>query len=122
MRPEDLPKHNCLIYSLSSEPTDWRLAGPGGEQVEVSVSGTYRANNSLALREALLAGLGIARIPAFVIREDLRSGRLVPVLTGWRPREQSLFCLHPSTRRLPPKARVFIDFFKGHLRQAGFWS
>jgi DNA-binding transcriptional LysR family regulator len=107
----DLAGHNCLGYTLPTPATAdrWRF-GRNGE-IEQAVSGTFRANNGDALREAALAGLGIAYQPTFIFTDDLRSGRLVPVVLD-RPLFQfaSAFAVYAPTRYVPAKVRRFIDF------------
>ena len=105
--PEALLDHNCLLFSYSA--SEWTFLGQG-EPVTVRVSGGYRVNNSEALREALLQGLGIARIPTFVVGPDLAAQRLVQVLTSYRTPEKTVYALFPKRQHLPAKVRVFIDF------------
>lgn len=65
-RPEDLVRHRCLIYSLSVSPAEWTFAPlGGGEALTVRVPPYFIANSSIALREALLAGSGIALVPTW---------------------------------------------------------
>ncbi len=110
-RPEELHGHRCLIYSLSSSPTEWVLIRRGGrEPLTVTVAPYYTANSSIALREALLAGSGIALIPTFVVGADLDEGRLATVLSDFEIPPQSLYALYPSSRHLSPKVRSFVDF------------
>ncbi len=112
--PEDLLAHRCVIYSLSSEPGNWRLSR-GGEPAEISVSGAYRVNNSIAIREALLSGVGIAIIPRIYVEDDLRRGDLVTILGEWETVTQSVFSIFPSGKFLPQRTRVFVDFLVERL-------
>lgn len=107
--PADLREHSCLVYSLSSEPEKWRFTREG-KRSDVTVSGNYRVNNSLALRDALLAGAGIALIPTDYVREYLSAGRVKAVLEDWETNEQAIYAVYPSGRYLPGRVRAFIDF------------
>jgi DNA-binding transcriptional LysR family regulator len=109
-RPEDLVRHRCLIYSLSSSPTEWTFIPDGREPLTVTMVPYYTANSSIALREALLAGSGVAVIPTFVVGPDLAEGRLARLLPDLEVPPQSLYALYPSSRHLSPKVRSFIDF------------
>jgi len=76
----------------------------------VPVRGPLQANTSVALRSAALAGLGMAAAAEFIVRDDLRSGALVPVLPDYPMRPRELFVMYPQNRHLAPKVRAFVDF------------
>ena len=105
--PSDLVDHDCLLFSYST--SEWPFSAAGKTET-VAVSGSYRANNSEALREAVLQGMGISRIPAFVVGPDIRAGRLVEVLADYQMPVKALYALFPRRQHLPAKVRVFIDF------------
>lgn len=107
--PEDLAAHNCLIYStVASE--EWRFVGHGGPR-GVRVKSNFRANGGEAIRALALAGIGIARLAAFVVGPDIRAGRLVPLLSRFsEPEESSIHAVYPHRRHLSPKVRGFVDF------------
>ena len=109
--PRDLLAHRTLVYSLSESPMEWSLTpSSGGVTVHQRVLPTLSLNNSIGLRDAALAHMGIALIPSFVIAEDLRRGALVNVLPDYRSEDHSLFVVYPSSRHLSPKVRAFVDF------------
>ena len=87
--PADLAAHNCLHYPRSQDTPAWTLVPMSGkrgqERATVQVSGSLAANNSEALRDAALSGLGIALLPDFTAQDSLRAGKLVQVLRDWRP-------------------------------------
>lgn len=105
--PADLAEHNCLLFSYSA--SEWSFSKQG-EAKTVRVSGRYQVNNSEALREALLQGIGIARIPTFVVGLDIMEGRLVEVLSEYQMPTKMLYALFLKRQHLPAKVRVFIDF------------
>ena len=83
--------------STPSAPAGPRWTLTRGKRSEtVRVSGPLQANNSLALRIAVLQGLGLARIPLFAVGEDLAHGRLVQVLPGWELGAQDVHALTTS--------------------------
>lgn len=112
--PEELKSHNCLIYTNWLRPNDWVLVKDGDER-HVRVSGDYSVNNSLAIRDAAIGGLGIASVPSAFVKEELASGALVVLPGGWSPKPQSVRILYPSGDFLPERTRVFIDFLIEHL-------
>jgi DNA-binding transcriptional LysR family regulator len=113
----DLVHHRCLRYSLLAAAEEWRLRPPGGgREVTVPVSGSFAAGDGRVLREATLAGMGIAILPAFMIDDALAAGTLVPVLEGWTPAALALSALHPHGRTPPAKVRAFVDFVADWFR------
>ncbi len=113
--PDDLRSHNALTFSYQDAPSQWTFVGRDGSTVAVPVSGSVRMNNSLALREVLLADVGITLTPRFIVEPDLRAGRLKALLTDYRAREPSIYAVYPARRHLSPKVRSFIDFVAGLL-------
>lgn len=119
--PADLAEHAALVYSLSPTGAKWVFTrGPRSETVRVR--GPLQANSSLALHRALLQGLGLARIPRFVVGEDLATGRLVEVLPDWDLPELGIFSVTTARDHLPRKTRAFIDFFRDRLGEPPYWE
>lgn len=111
--PQDLKGHNCLFYSFLESSIEWRFRSRGGES-KVRVAGNFTANNSEAIREAALKGLGIALLPAFLVKPDLAAGRLVQVLANYEIEgavANDVYALYLPTRYVSPKVRAFVDFF-----------
>jgi DNA-binding transcriptional LysR family regulator len=69
----------------------------------------------VALKFAALAGVGVAQLPATVVRADLVQGRLVEVLPRWTPRRELVHALFPSRRGLLPAIRHLLDFLAGEF-------
>jgi DNA-binding transcriptional LysR family regulator len=111
--PDDLERHNCLIYTLSPTPGEW-LFSVRGILETVRVKGRLQSNNSVMLRAALLEGAGIARIPRVVVEDLLRSGLLVECLEKFAPPPHQLFAMLPQRRTISPKVRAFVEFMARH--------
>lgn len=62
-----------------------------------------------ALRDAAVAGAGVAFLPHFLVADDLHTGRLALVLEGWTGRSTPISVVYPSARSLTPRLRAFID-------------
>lgn len=122
--PAELAAHACLPY-LRPGPAQWFFARGRGDAVErlrVPVQGPLRAGNSEVLREAALAGLGLALLPDFSARDALRDGRLLPVLPDWRPVDffgDAVFAIHPWSSHTPQPVRLLVEHLRQHLK-AGF--
>lgn len=107
--PNDLAEHNCLVYTPSSTFDEWHFEGPDGP-IRVKVKGNFRANNSEALREAVLEGIGIAVVPTWLLRCQDEQGLLRCVLKDYEPRRLPIQLVYPSRRHVPAKVRVLADF------------
>jgi DNA-binding transcriptional LysR family regulator len=88
----------------------------------VAITGRFSATNAEALRDATLAGFGIARLATFLISDDLRAGRLLPILDGHSLDGPSVRAVYPSSRHLSPKVRAFIDELLSAWRQVPPWD
>lgn len=122
--PADLARHNCLFYSFMEASSEWRFTGKAGE-TSVRVAGNFTVNNSEALREAVLRGLGIALLPTFTIGADLRAGRLQRVLDGFRAHGtfgSDVYAVYLPTRYLSPKVRAFLDFLVERFAPEPYWD
>ena len=118
-RSAPLPRH---IAYLKREGV-WELTGPGGRQIAVRVAEPkMRANNGDIILAAARAGQGIAYSPLFMAGDDIRAGRLVPVLPDWRDERASVFAVHAHTRFVPAKVRVFIDFLAEKFAGKPAWE
>ena len=117
----ELAGHSCLAFVHGGRPVEWRFAID--EQVHsVAISGRFSATNAEALRDATLAGFGIARLATFLISDDLRAGRLVSVLDGLTADGPAVRAVYPSSRHLSPKVRSFIDELLGAWRPVPPWD
>lgn len=128
--PADLVQHNCLYYPRLHDRPAWTLEPSTGlargERTTVQVTGSFAANNSEALRDAALAGLGIALLPDFSAQSSLEAGKLVPVLPGWQPVggfAESLYAIRPYSAHVPRAVSVFVAYLRkalaGGFGQAG---
>ncbi len=120
--PEDLREHDIVTFSLQRSAQSWQFVGPDGDVATVPIEGRLRMNNSLALREALLGGVGITRTPTFLVGQDIREGRLVPLLQNYRTLEVALHVVYPQRRHLSPKVRAFVDFIADKISDPPYWD
>lgn len=112
--PGDLTRHECLGFTHGVLRDKWSFSGP--EEVEsVEVSCRLLANSGQALLSAGLAGLGVLLQPSPLVREDIRAGRLVGLLPGYKPLSRPMHILYAPDRRITPKLRSFIDFTVTHF-------
>jgi DNA-binding transcriptional LysR family regulator len=107
--PADLVNHKCLHYGHSTTVPRWQLT-ENGAPISVPVAACLSSNNGDALREAAIKGIGIGRLPSFIVGADLAAGRLAAVLPGYPPQDLTIHALYAPNRFLAAKSRVFIDF------------
>ncbi|WP_437302372.1 LysR substrate-binding domain-containing protein [Sorangium sp. So ce388] len=104
-RLEDLADHDCI--TLNMEPVArWTLVGPEGERV-IPVSGTFRSSDTMTLRDAAVAGLGLANLPDYVVQEHLESGALRRVLPAYGASRRASFAVYAAPARAA--VRVFVE-------------
>ncbi len=106
---EELAAHDCLIFSSRTRRQGWRLRQKGGSWVKVEGRSRLRLDSGEAIRDAAVAGLGIAYLPSFLVDKDLASGRLEALLPSCETEDVRLMAIYPSKRHLPAKVRRFID-------------
>jgi DNA-binding transcriptional LysR family regulator len=110
-RPQDLSSQACLVYSQDGGPADWPFNGVA----PLPTNGHCRVNNSVMLRELLLAGLGVTLTPDFVVADLLASGRLVELLPRHRPAAHGVFGIVAHPRHVSRRVAAFLDFVGGQL-------
>ncbi len=114
--PSDLENHNCLGYA--SPPETWNFVGAK----QVRTRGNLNADNGDALRRAALEDLGIVYLPTFLIGDDIRAGRFVPLLVEFTDIETDVFAVYPESRHLSPKVRAMIDWLVEELGPEPDWD
>ena len=106
--PSDLVRHDCLRYSLVPASSEWRFRDRERE-VAVPISGRMDLSHGGAMREAAREGLGLARLPLFLVAEALANGGLVEVLEKHRAEPSDVLVVHPARRHVPRKVRAFVE-------------
>ncbi|MCB9686255.1 MAG: LysR family transcriptional regulator [Alphaproteobacteria bacterium] len=106
--PEDLRGHRCLAHASERRLSRWPFAGPGGLRL-LDLEPRLAINHVGSLLAACRAGAGVALLPAFLVAEDLSTGRLRSVLDAYVPDLGHVWLLTPSRRWLAPAVRAFLD-------------
>ncbi|MEE3626167.1 LysR family transcriptional regulator [Nitrospirillum sp. BR 11752] len=120
--PECLANHARIAYSYTGVPEDWVLLDPEGEPVTVRIPIRLVTNNGDTARAAALAGQGIIWQPTFLIGDDLRAGRLVPVLPNHRIPDIDILAVYPSRRHVSAKVRALVDFLADAFHGTPGWE
>jgi DNA-binding transcriptional LysR family regulator len=121
--PQALADHDCLHYPRAQDTPTWHFeAKTSAPRITVPVSGPLVANNSEALRDAALSGLGIALVPDFSAQSALQSGKLQQVLPQWRSVGafgERLYAIRPYATHVPQAVTAFVGWLRATLA-AGF--
>jgi DNA-binding transcriptional LysR family regulator len=112
--PRELADHDALFYTQSRFGAAWRFSHATHGDFSISVLAPLRVNNAEALTPALLAGLGVALQPEFLVWRELRKGQLLAVMTEWSPPPIALHIVMPPGRVRPARVQLLID----HLAKA----
>ncbi|MGL3606007.1 LysR family transcriptional regulator [Rhizobium sp. G187] len=116
---EELKRHRCLPAHNHEQ---WRLEGPTGP-VTLRPEGMLITNSSEVIREAVIAGLGIALRSTWDVGAELKSGKLVQVLPQYESsRNVALSAVYPSRQFLPAKVRLFIDYVAELYGPEPYWD
>ncbi len=122
--PEDidaLQQHEKIIFTYANGPVPWRYRIAGALR-DVHVRGALRLSNTEAIRDATLAGLGIAQLGAFLVGDDIRQGRLVPVLEDFSREEPPIAAVYPTRRHVSPKVRRFVEAIRKEWAAGAPWA
>jgi DNA-binding transcriptional LysR family regulator len=114
----DLQNHQLLLHNADQ----WKLEGPEGSAV-VRVESAIRTNSSEVIREAVLAGVGIALRSTWDVGPEIDSGRLQIILPQWHASTRvAVYAVYPSRRHLAHKVRLFMDFLADRFGQPPYWD
>ncbi|MBY5736151.1 LysR family transcriptional regulator [Rhizobium leguminosarum] len=112
---DDLAVHDCLISAGRNQRQGWRFRGEGGSWIKARGRSRLRLDSGEAIRDAALAGLGIALLPDFLVTDDLAAGRLRQILADFETDDAKIVTLYPDKRLLEPRVRRFIDLIGEEL-------
>ena len=114
----DLSGHKLLIHNADQ----WRLYGGDGPHT-IKVDSAVRTNSSEVIREAVLAGLGIALRSTWDVGPEIKEGRLKVVLPAYSASNRvAVHAVYPSRRHLAHKVRVFIDLLAERFGPVPYWD
>ncbi|WP_315721824.1 MULTISPECIES: LysR family transcriptional regulator [unclassified Bradyrhizobium] len=116
--PMHLAEHKCFGYAYLSTAGVWHYTNAAGEQASVRPAGQLRVNNGEALLPAVLAGLGIADLPDFIVGEAVASGEVEVVLKGWSQPEGAMHLVMPPGGPRPARVEVLTEFLVKELAKA----
>jgi DNA-binding transcriptional LysR family regulator len=105
LAPEDLSKHDCIIYSLARSGSSWNF-----RSTEVLVAGRVKVNTPDGIHRAVLDGLGIAYAPVWLFEKELKAGQVKPLLLNEMGPASPIHLIYSAKRLLPRRVTAFMDF------------
>lgn len=115
---DDLAHHDCLALATQS---GWDFID-GGQTLLFKPPGRFACNDGAVLHEWALAGMGLAWRSLWEVGDDLRWGRLVPVLDEYATAPVGIHAVFPQRRHLPLRVRLFIDLLKDNYGRPDYWD
>ncbi len=110
--PADLRDHDCVGDANFRDQNRWRFRADG-RPVVVAVTGPFRVNSPVAVRDLAIAGHGVALVPHMVASDAIAAGELVEVLAGTVALDWHIYAIYPRRRFLPSLVRAFVDHMAG---------
>ncbi|WP_271105248.1 LysR family transcriptional regulator [Pseudomonas tohonis] len=107
--PAELGVHQCLLNTHYAGYEEW-LYHRQHQLERVKVAGNLASNHYSLLKKAALSGAGIARLPSYMLHDELADGRLVWLLRGYQTRQSPVFLVHPYQGGLPRRTQVLMEY------------
>lgn len=103
--PEDLLQHNCIVYTRQTTGNNWRFRSGS-----VAVNGNLQVNNTMGLREAVLAGIGIGTSPIWAFSAELQNQSVKVILRDYEPEPLPIYSVYRRGRFQTAKIQCFTNF------------
>jgi DNA-binding transcriptional LysR family regulator len=113
--PEDLVKHQLIVAGATSSTVDWRFEDMGSP-VTIRVKPRLRVTSNDSAIEAAILGLGITRLLSYQVTQQLASGELIIILSGYESKPMPINVIHREGRYASAKIRSFVDLISMQLR------
>lgn len=121
---EDIGHHDCICYGNASIAPYWQFVPRAGDKTprQIVARGRMHLNNGESMRDAAIAGLGIAVLPRFIAAPALRTGKLLELLPGSPPTSDTIYAVYPQTRYVSRGVRALIDMLVAAFEHAAPWD
>lgn len=115
--PADLVRHACIVRTSAQDARAWTFQGPDGSTQRVAVEGSFESDSAYVTNHAVLAGMGIALVPFFQLREAIEGGEAEILLDEHLLGPVPVHAVWPSDGRTPARVRRFVELLAGRLRK-----
>ncbi|MGB3293711.1 MAG: LysR family transcriptional regulator [Phormidesmis sp.] len=114
--PDELHQHDCLNYGHLAANSQWQLMD-AGKPLTISLRCRGYSNNGEVLREAAIAGVGIALLPTFIIGKALQTGQLTTLLTDYCPPPLTAYLSYATNQHLSTKIQLLVAFLQDWFKR-----
>lgn len=115
--PADLAQHACIVRTSAQDARAWTFHAQDGTPHSVSVQSVFEADNAYVTMHAALAGLGIAVLPFYYVRQFIETGLAEIVLDDFTLAPIPAHAVWPSGSRPPLRVRRFVDLLAQRLKK-----
>jgi DNA-binding transcriptional LysR family regulator len=109
--PDDLKAHNCIGTKHRTRISGWSYIIDGQIQ-RIKVNGDFTVNRNPLIKQTTLRGKGLARMPSYVVHQEIMSGQLIRILSEYDPPPLTFHLVYVYQKAMPFRQRCLIDFFK----------
>ena len=120
--PDELIKHQCLVYSLLRDFEYWHLTDSKGNVIKTKIRPYLKASTGEFLRDLAVEGRGIVLIPTFIAYKEIERGTLVPLLEDYKTPQINAYAIYPQTRHLSQRVRAFVDLLIKRFEGTPYWD
>ena len=113
----DLAGWPSLSHGTPQDEHVWMLSDPDNVQVSLAHTPKFISNDMITLRSAAIIGIGVVKLPAMFIQDELAREVLVKVLPTWTLNREIIHAVYPSRRGMLPSVRALIDFLSERYRE-----
>lgn len=114
--PEQLADHECIIFTLLPAQFHWTFS-KNKRQKRIQVNGRIKTNNADSVRILLLEGAGISVLGDYLVKDDIKAGRLVRLLPDYDCGTAGIYAVYQDRHYQQAKVRLFIDFIDKHFKR-----
>lgn len=118
-KPEDIRKHQALIYTTAQGDHRWNFTNPNGGTEVVEVAGPFTSNNLSSILSAARTGMGLAVLPWYVAHQSVKDKVLTPIMEDWSLPAQEIHAVYSSPKHVPTKVSQCIDWLQARFK--GEW-
>lgn len=111
---DDLKQHNCLIHEGHRAARQWRFRNADGSIKAIGIAGSFSTNSAVSLEMAVLEGVGVGRVPDYVARDHIQSGRLITLfdnVVAWG----EVISVYTAIGQQTSRARALLSFLQEEL-------
>jgi DNA-binding transcriptional LysR family regulator len=114
---DDLDAHDCVVFAHGRERRPW-LFGEGKSAFAYTPRGPFMTGDAEQIRAAVLCGLGIAQVPAWVVASEIASGEVRILLPRLQGESVPTYLVHPAGRRVPMRVSLLMDYLHAAFASA----